>query len=197
MTALARITKTDLDKRQKALDGFLRKLDSEGRVSEKAIMTDLRSAIRSVWMRHPTKLSLLYKNTIVDDNPSTRTKWLFPCAICKGEFKGADVEVDHIFGENSLKSLDDLREFVEKILWVRWEDLRILCKPCHGYETYSERYGVTFEQAKKEKVVIEFKKLPAPQQRKWLVQNGIKKPSSNLEGRVEQIREVLREKGEI
>lgn len=193
---MARITKADLVKRKKSLDGFLKKLDSDGRASEKQLLSDLRSAIRAIWMRHPTKLSLLYKNTVVDDDPKSRTKWLFPCNICKGLFKGADIQCDHKLGENSLLSFSDIEGFAKSILGVSWDDLQLLCVECHSYRTYAERYGVSFEQAKKEKEVIAITKLSAPQQRKWLKEAGVI-PASNLEGRTEQIRDILTKRGVI
>jgi len=187
---LARITKADLDKRKKSLDGFLKKLDKDGRASEKQLLSDLRSAIKAIWMRHPTKLSLLYKNTVVDDDPKSRTKWLFPCNICKGLFKGADIQCDHKIGENSLLSFSDIEVFAKSILGVSWDDLQLLCVECHSYKTYSERYGVSFEQAKALKDVIAVTKLTAAKQKKWLSERGVK-PASNQNGRTKQITDVL------
>ena len=53
-------SKADIDKRKKALEGFKKKLDSNGKASEKALCSAIRSAIRGVWMKHETKLAYLY-----------------------------------------------------------------------------------------------------------------------------------------
>jgi hypothetical protein len=98
----------DIEKRQKKLEQFKKHLDTQGRVSEKKLCSDLRSAIRAVWMKHDTKLSYLYEHTIPDMNPETRTKWLVQCECCKEMFKLGDVEINHKVGEHSLKTLEDV-----------------------------------------------------------------------------------------
>lgn len=194
---MAKVSKSDLSKRKSRLEALTKSLDDNGRVSDKKLLSDLRGAIRQVWRFHPTKLSLLLKNTIVDNDPNTRTKWLHECSMCANLFKGSDIEVDHIKGENSLLSFEDLETFAKSIIGVGWDDLQLLCKPCHEIKSYQERYNLTFEEAKKEKAVIAITKLTAGKQKKWLTDNGVKKPASNLEGRTKQIREVLKNRGEI
>lgn len=168
-------SQSDLDKRKKALEQFNKHLDSEGRVTEKKLCSDLRSAIRQVWMKHPSKLSLLYKHTIPDMDDSTRTKWLIKCNECEQLFKLSDVEVNHKKGEHSLKTLDDLRGFAESILNVSHNDIEILCVSCHSIHTYSERYGVTLEEAKEMKNVIKKLNQKVTEQKKELLAAGFKK----------------------
>lgn len=192
---MANITNADLKKRQDKLDSYLKVLDEDGRAREKALLGEVRSAVRKAWMFHPTKMSLLYKNTVPDTDTKSRTKWLFPCNICGGLFKGADVQVDHIKGEHSLLCYEDIPHFAKSVLGVSWADLQILCKEDHEIKTYAERWGLTFEQARGEKEVIAVAKLTAPRQRKWLTARKIK-PASNKDGRVVQIREYLNRKRE-
>ena len=187
-------SKVDIEKRQKKLEQFKKHLDTQGRVSEKKLCSDLRSAIRAVWMKHDTKLSYLYEHTIPDMNPETRTKWLVQCECCKEMFKLADVEINHRKGENPLRTLEDVLPFAQSILGVSYDDIEILCKGCHSIHTYSERYGMDFESAKKEKLVIEKINQTVAKQKKELLAAGFKAADiSNEEKRREAYRKLLGE----
>ena len=188
-------SKSDIEKRQKKLEQFKKHLDEDGRVSEKKLCSDLRSAIRAVWMKHDTKLSYLYERTVPDMNPDTRTKWLVQCECCKEMFKLGDVEINHLKGENPLRTLDDVLPFAQSILGVSYDDIEILCKPCHSIFTYAERYGVSLEAAKKEKAVIEKINQTVAIQKKELLAAGFKAQDiSNEDKRREAYRKLLGEK---
>lgn len=185
-------SKQDIAKRKQALDKFKKGLDENGKVSERALCGAIRSAIRQVWMKHSTKLSYLYERTIPDMNPNTRTKWLIECENCGGMFKLNDVEVNHIKGENSLLSFEDILPFAQSILGVGWDDIEVLCKECHSTLTYSERYGVSLEDAKKEKAVITKINQTVAKQKKELLAAGYKAAEiSNEEKRRKCYRELL------
>lgn len=184
----------DIKKRRKALEGFKKKLDAEGRASEKALCSAIRSAIRGVWMRHDTKLSYLYERTIPDMNPNTRTKWLIQCESCGEMFKLSDVEVNHLRGENQLLSFEDVLPFTQSILGVGYDDIEVLCKDCHAVQTYSERYGVTLDEAKLEKDVIKKINQKVTTQKKELLAAGYKASDiSNEEKRRDAYRKLLKE----
>jgi hypothetical protein len=188
-------SKSDIDNRQKKLEQFKKHLDTQGRVSEKKLCTDLRSAIRSVWMTHNTKLSYLYEHTIPDMNPATRTKWLVQCECCKEMFKLSDVEINHKVGEHSLKTLEDILPFAQSILGVSYDDIEILCKGCHSILTYSQRYDMGFDEAKKEKLVIEKVNQTVAAQKKELLAAGFKAAeTSNEKKRREAYRTLLKTK---
>lgn len=86
---------------------------------------------------------------------TTRTKWLIQCECCGDMFKLGDVEVNHKCGENQLLTFEDVLPFTQSILGVGFDDIEVLCKVCHSTQTYAERYDMTFDEAKKEKRVIE------------------------------------------
>ena len=190
----------DRDKKEEQLNKQMKFVDPlTGKVEDKANLIKLRSAIRQVWMRHPTKLTLIMRSAVlvqdvpVEDRPknlSKAAKWLYQCTITKTWHLLKDMECDHIKGENSLRCYGDLESFSKSILDVGWEDLQLLSKEAHEILTYAERWGLTFEQARGEKEVIAVAKLTAPRQRKWLTARKIK-PASNKDGRVVQIREYL------
>jgi hypothetical protein len=187
-------SKADIDKRKKALEGFKKKLDSDGKASEKALCSAIRSAIRGVWMKHETKLAYLYERTVPDMNPNTRTKWLIQCECCGEMFKLGDVEINHKRGENQLLSFEDVLPFTKSILGVGFNDIEVLCKDCHSIQTYSERYGVSLEEAKLEKYVIQKINQTVAIQKKELLAYGYKASEvSNEEKRRDAYRQILKE----
>ncbi len=188
-------TKAEIAKRKKKLGTWLKGLNEDGSMSEKKLCTLLRSSVRQVWLRHPVKLSYLYSKTYPDTNPITRTKWLIDCEMCGCSFKTSDVQVDHIVGEHSLLSLDDVVPFATSILGVSHDDLQILCVPCHEAETYANRYGMTLEEAFAEKSVIAKLKQTVTKQKAELKKAGYKpKDISNADKRRVCYRELLSEK---
>jgi len=70
---------------------------------------------------------------------SGRQKWEYKCAACGNYFKGSDVQVDHIVPVGSLRSLEDLPGFVERLTVEGRDAYRVLCKPCHQAITNEER----------------------------------------------------------
>lgn len=186
-------SKSDINKRKKKLETWLKGLEEDGSMSEKKLCTLLRGAVRNVWLKHPVKLSYLYSKTYPDMNNATRTKWLIDCEHCSKSFKTSDVQVDHIIGEHSLLTLEDVVPFAESILGVSHEDLRILCIPCHEAITYAERYGMTVEEAFEEKKVIVKIKQTVAKQKAELKRFGYKASDmSNNDKRRELYRKLLK-----
>lgn len=125
----------------------------------------LQSALRSVWSKHPSKLTLIQMKRMalrVGTNP--RPIFHVHCYHCKKLFKLKDIEVNHKTQVGGLLKLEDLHRFVDNLLLVQPEDLEILCKDCHGIITYMERYGVSRRDAVIEKKVIAFGKLKDDEQ---------------------------------
>lgn len=110
---------------------------------------------RAAWMKHPVKLNHIkssrYKAPL---GRGGNEVWCCTCAICGETKRQSECQVDHISPAGSLKKKEDIFPFIEKLLFVTEEDIRILCKWCHSICTYAERYGMTFEQAKKRKMEI-------------------------------------------
>lgn len=146
---------------------------TEDGLSEKQICSIIRSSVRKSWMQSPVRLLKMMQMCIHDMDPTTRTKWLYPCNHCKDTFKASDVQVDHIKGEHQLKTLADVEQFSRSILEVSPKDLQILCTTCHDIKTYSERHGISFDDAKLEKDVIHWIDITSiPEQKKFLISIG-------------------------
>ena len=127
-------------------------------------------------------------------NPNTRTKWLIQCECCGEMFKLGDVEINHRKGENQLLSFEDVLPFTKSILGVGFNDIEVLCKDCHSIQTYSERYGVSLEEAKLEKYVIQKINQTVAIQKKELLAYGYKASEvSNEEKRRDAYRQILKE----
>lgn len=188
---MAVATEQERKKRQQQIEGFRKKLDDDLKVPEKQIISTVRSAIRKTWMRFPSKLHYLQTRAIPDENPDTRTKWLYQCEKCKGLFKQASIEVDHIKGENPCSSLEDIANYAKALLGVGPDDLQILCIPCHDLKTFHERYGGTEEEAKLNMQVIAIEKTKTAGVVAWLKARGYT-PGKNAKQRREQLVEALK-----
>lgn len=188
-------TKAEITKRNKKQADFEKGLDANGRMADKKLCTLLRSSVRQVWMKHPVKLAYLYSKTYPDKDPNTRTKWLIDCEMCEQPKKLSEIQCDHIEGEHSLLTLEDVVPFAKSILGVCAEDLRMLCVPCHEGVTYAARYNMTLEDAFKEKVVIAKCNIPVKVQKTQLLKAGYtNKDITNADKRRECWRELLKDK---
>lgn len=108
--------------------------------SEAKFYAYLRSGLRSKWQRFPARYAALAqaKRAYVGNNKNQ--KWEYQCAACGHWFLQKEVSVDHIEPAGSLKSLEDLPAFVQK-LFVGIDKLQVLCTACHKDKTARERKG--------------------------------------------------------
>lgn len=153
----------------------------------------LQSALRSVWNKHPSKLTLI-KQKQVPLKIGTSNKAIFhvQCFHCRKLFKLKDIEVNHKKQVGGLSKLEDRYRFMDNLLLVQPEDLELLCHECHGIVTYMERYGVSKRDAVIEKKVIAFSKLSdAEQIKKCKAAKFDPIPKTKI-GRKNAVREYLR-----
>lgn len=167
--------------------------------TESAFCSFLRGGIRRhLWSKNPVKLQFMNENRrkVVNTNPKSNKHrpyvWGFVCESCNKEFTGTHCEIDHKKGGHSLKKVEDIQSFVESIVFIRKEDLSVLCKPCHKAKTYSERFGISQELAVITKKVITMEKDKTILV--FLKKNGII-PAKNAKARRQQCIDYL--KGEL
>ncbi len=138
--------------------------------TEAAFFIWMRGQMRRAWSRHPVKIAYmtqhrervpLGKKTV--KNPQGLV-WGCRCEHCKELFKQAACEVDHLEAAGSFKGWDDFEAWMVKIMHINFDSIRAVCKTCHRIISYAERMGYTFEEAKLEKEVIAFTKLPITKQ---------------------------------
>lgn len=164
--------------------------------TEAAFLSFIRGGIRRhLWAKNPIKLEFMKDSRQRIINPSVKgrkahpTVWGGVCEQCNKEFPTNAMEVDHKIGGHSLRHVEDIQKFVEGIVFVRKEDLAWLCKPCHKAKTYSERSGMSLEDAIIEKQTIAIMK---GDEKAWLRSQGLT-PASNAKKRRVQITEYLKE----
>ena len=130
--------------------------------TESAYFSYIRGCIRLAWSKNPVKLKLLKKVKKQIPNPNygkprntKPTVMGAECEICNKDFPMKEIEVDHKNGGTySLKQVSDIQGFFESICIVSEDDLRVVCKHCHGALTYAARNNISFEEAKLKKKVI-------------------------------------------
>ena len=133
--------------------------------TEAAFWSWVKGAIRRSWSKHPIKLEYIKRNRVKVPNPnygkrkgSKEEVWGCKCEQCQQYFIQSETEVNHKGASASLRSVEDIQACVEKLLVVSFDDLEILCKPCHSVYSYMQTHNLTREEAILEKKVVEFKK---------------------------------------
>ena len=161
--------------------------------TESDFMSWLRGGIRrSLWNRHPVKLEFINKNRkrIPNPNPKGKVKevWGGVCSLTGETHVIANLEVDHIQGNHSLRSVEDIQKFVEGISLITLDDLQFVSKEAHKIKSYAEKHGITFEEARVEKKVIDIMKNKLDKQ--WLKDNNVVAATTKV-ARRKQIKEIL------
>lgn len=163
--------------------------------NEKDFFNWLRGQLRKIWSRHPIKIT--YKKSkeypVPEDQKEKwgRAKLLINCEICGEPIAKSKTEVDHKVEAGTLKTAQDVVQFIYRLLFVSWEDLRVLCKECHAIVTYAARFKLPFREARIEKQIVAFCKKPAKQQIAELKGYGFP-PSTDNVGNAEKRKECYR-----
>lgn len=163
--------------------------------TESAFMSWIRGGVRrSLWNRHPVKLEFIKNNRIKIPNPNPRGKvkevWGGVCALTGETHILSNLEVDHIKGQHSLKSIDDIQSFIEGIVLVTQDDLQFVSKEAHKIKSYAEKHNMSFEQAKKQKEYINIcksKELLLD----TLNRSNVKSIPKTLKGQKELLKEII------
>ena len=193
------------------LNTEFKRMAEEFEISDKEVLSSVRTMIRSAWGDSVFKQEFLKRNSelIVNENPRSKKRYpmvrKYKCAICGELFGSTEVELDHIESENALTSYEHINDFMTNIVLTSPDKLQVLCKDkkskklgvtrfgCHQLKTYSERYNVTFEEARAEKEAKQLvdKKLD----KQFLIDHNVKAENigSTQAVRRKQIVEILLE----
>ena len=151
------------------LEKELRRMSEAYGIPEKEVVSWWRTAVRQMFSS-----SVFYRKYIEDQstlvkNENTRSMKRYPmvkrftCAICGEQFGSGGIELDHIDGGNTNKSLADADSFMKAIMFVTPDDVQVLCKDkhktvnkkkvfvsfgCHSIKTMQESHGCSFEEAR-------------------------------------------------
>jgi 5-methylcytosine-specific restriction endonuclease McrA len=107
-------------------------------MSTPKFFTWLRSQLRRISMKWRPRSEAKNAARRAYKGPNKRRKYEYQCAACQEWFAGKDVQVDHILPCGTLKSYDDLPDFVERLFCDK-EGFRVLCKECHQKVTNKNR----------------------------------------------------------
>lgn len=149
--------------------------------TEAAYFQWLRGQMRKAWSRHPIKNAYKAKRRtraavgkkIDKATGKPASVWALPCDQCGGVFPQSNVEVDHIIRAGSFKSWADCEHWLMSLMQISFDDLQLLCKPCHKIKSYAETHNLSFEEATAEKAAIQWLKDTTPaQQIKFLLGKG-------------------------
>jgi len=110
---------------------------NNGTMTEAAFFGMIRSALRRLSIRWRPRNQFLMDIRRPKENGG-RSKWEYPCKKCKKWFIRAHIEVDHIIPCGSLRSFEDIPEFVKKLLCEK-DGYQAFCKECHLIKTNKER----------------------------------------------------------
>jgi len=146
--------------------------------NQSQFLTWLRGQLRQVWSAYPVRTE--HKDSMcVKVTPELRekyglhrqTKKAGACSFCKKLFPKSKLESDHIIGNARLTQMDDIDSYLDHLLCSP-NNLQLVCKSCHKIKSYSERQGISFEEARLEKAVIEWLKRPVSEQKEILTMSG-------------------------
>lgn len=165
--------------------------------TESNFWTYLRGGIRrGLWNKHPLKLTKLKSERfkaplgrVTKANPKGLV-WACKCSLCGNTFRESYCEVDHINEASDVPLKEDMEGFIRRLVFILLEDLQIVCKDCHKIKSYSERQGISFEEAKATKFAISLEK-----EKKvidYLDENGII-PAKNARLRRQQVIDCVTE----
>lgn len=155
---------------------------------EKAFCQWLRSQSRRMWTRHPVKNNYVRARMVAISDvppeqlaavPHSRTKSLCKCEMCGLYFPRNKIEVDHIVQAGSFLSVGDWQGFLQRLMVVGYDDIRILCKAtCHANVTMSQRFHCSLEEAKARSDAAQFKKLSGADQKAMLLTLNLPVPTT-------------------
>ena len=175
-------------------------------IDDKEVLKSVRTMIRSMWSDSVFKLDFLNKQSILIENTNPRSKKRFPkvrkykCAMCGEYFGSQEIELDHVVSENTLTDYEHINDFFTNIILTSPDKLQVLCKDkktkkdgvvrfgCHSVKTFSERYGVSVEEARADKTAKQIvdKKLD----KQWLKGNNVEAATTQV-ARRKQIKDLL------
>jgi hypothetical protein len=157
--------------------------------TKSVLMAWIRGNIRrSMWNNAPQKVEFMRKNRIRIPNPNPNGRvqevWGAKCSITGQVFPLSEMQVDHLKGNNSLNSLDDIPAFIENVVLVGDGDIQWVSKEAHKIKSYAEKQGIPYNPAAAQKTAIKIVK--EKQDVAWLNERGII-PASTQAKRREQI----------
>ena len=107
----------------------------------------VKSAIRQAFSRSDSYKGFLELHRI-EWYAGKRLRVSYPCACCGHKFPKKDIQVDHIvpIGYGAYTGLEDALSYSE-LIYCSYDNLQILCRPCHTIKTNKEKANKSFHNA--------------------------------------------------
>lgn len=161
----------------------------------------IRGALRMQWKRYPLKIE--FKNSRAIPNfegsgvTNPRVKKVVQCDECKNWFAQSATEVDHLKPCGTIRDWETASTFMHNMFCDK-DNMSIVCVPCHALRTYSERMGMSMEDAIIEKQCVAFGKLSASEQSAKFIEIGLRPNEySTKEKRRDAYREYLKQQRDM
>lgn len=149
----------------------------------------LRGEVRRIWADYPVAKN--FKSSSLMPIPKEMkplfhpsTKKVGQCVQCKKWFSGSRLQIDHIEETDGCKNYKEFHNFVDRMCMISYEEMALICKPCHKNKSHAARYEMTYEEAvytRQAIAVIKEKK-----DKEFLEEKGIV-PAGNAKKRREQL----------
>ncbi len=128
-----------------------------GTKTEAELLSFIRSALRSKWLRWKPRGDCIAENSrpyVYVEGGNKRQKKEVLCNLCNNWFPVSKIEVDHYPVEaGSIRGFDDIGPFCKR-LFAETKNLRTVCKSCHSVHTYASKNKISFEDARRQKLII-------------------------------------------
>lgn len=130
--------------------------------TESAFWGWVRGVLRKGWSKHPVKLEYIKQHRKRIKNPNPKGKvpevWGMTCQCCGQDKIQSDIQIDHRGDSQSFTGLEHAESYMSHLFLVDFESLRELCSDCHKIVNHCQLTGLTFAEAKKDKVIIDLLK---------------------------------------
>lgn len=98
----------------------------------------IRSALRKAF-RYWKPAIIAKMNARRNCKKKGRQKYEYKCSSCGKWYAEKNIQIDHIIPVGSLKKLEDLPGFIERLTPESHDSFQVLCKDCHKIKTNNER----------------------------------------------------------
>lgn len=110
-----------------------------GTWTEAQYFSKIRSALRSAFRYWKPITQALEKASRPYKGANKLQKKEYQCAMCLDWYKRKEVEVDHKIPCGSLRSLEDISGFIERLTAEDTNAFQCLCKQCHLEKTKQDK----------------------------------------------------------
>ena len=113
----------------------------------KKLSQSIRNTIRQSFSRSEHYKGFLEKHRI-EMKVGNRKRVFYRCNHCTNVFGKKDIQVDHIaqIGKGVYSTIDDAAYFASKV-YCGYDNLQILCKPCHKVKSAAEGKDPSYDNA--------------------------------------------------